>query len=102
LFLYIIKSIKIFVTKLLGKCGCDKVEVNGIVGYVTESANISWTVPTNFTCPHKYIFESIEKPNMTSPAGFMLGKHKIPYIYTLYGGKKVTCNVEVNVRYVGK
>ena len=77
-------------------------EVNGIVGYVTESANISWTVPTNFTCPHKYIFESIEKPNMTSPAGFMLGKHKIPYIYTLYGGKKVTCNVEVNVRYVGK
>ena len=39
---------------------------------------------------------------MTSPKDFILGEHKIPYIYSLYGGKKVTCNVEVNVRYVGK
>ena len=35
---------------------------------------------------------------MTSPEDFTLGEHKIPYIYSLYGGKKVTCNVEVNVR----
>jgi hypothetical protein len=68
------------------------VALHGTVKYHTESANISWTEPTNFTCPHKYIFESIEKPNMTSPEDFMLGEHKIPYIYGLYGGKKVTCN----------
>ena len=76
--------------------------MHGIVRCLANSVNISWTQPPNFTCPHKYIFESIEKPNMTSPKDFILGEHKIPYIYSLYGGKKVTCNVEVNVRYVGK
>ena len=73
--------------------------VHRIVRSRTESANISWTEPTNFTCAHKYIFESIEKPNMTSPQDFIPGEHKIPYIYSLYGGKNVTCNVEVIVRY---
>jgi hypothetical protein len=86
-------------TSLLGKCRCDKVTVNGTVWCPSESANISWIGPTNFTCPHKYIFESMENPKMTSPEYFMLGEHNIPYIYNLYGGEKVTCNVEVNVRF---
>ena len=82
---------------ILGKCRCNKVEVNSTVMYRSELSNISWTEPTNFTCPHKYILESIKEPNKTSPQDFIRGKYKIPYIYSLYGGKKATCNVEVNV-----
>ena len=82
---------------ILGKCRCNKVEVNSTVMYRSELSNISWTEPTNFTCPHKYILESIKEPNKTSPQDFIRGKYKIPYIYNLYGGKKVTCNVEVTV-----
>ena len=85
---------------IAGKCGCSKVEVNSTVRYRSELSNISWVEPANFTCPHKYIFENVKKPNKTSPQDFLRGKYKIPYIYKLYGGKKVTCNVDVKVRYI--
>ena len=75
-------------------------EVNSTVRYRSELSNISWEEPTNFTCPHKYIFESVKKPNKTSPRDFIRGRYRIPYIYNLYGGKKATCNVNVNVEYV--
>ncbi|XP_046851882.1 uncharacterized protein LOC124445218 [Xenia sp. Carnegie-2017] len=84
---------------LEGKCWCAKNVVSkGIKTIrVKRVANISWSEPENFTCPHKYIKEGEEKPNISSPQSFSIGQHEIPYKHFLYGGKTSTCYVRINV-----
>ena len=94
-------SIFIFQIKnFSGKCWCAENFVSKEPERGKRVANISWSEPENFTCPHKYIKEGEEKSNISSPQSFLIGQHKIPYKHFLYGGKTSTCYVHINV--IGK
>ncbi|XP_046851862.1 MAM and LDL-receptor class A domain-containing protein 1-like [Xenia sp. Carnegie-2017] len=82
---------------LEGKCSCAKNVVNKSLEGGKRVANIYWSEPENFTCPHKYIKEGEGKSNISSPQSFLKGQHKIPYKHFLYGGKTSTCYVHINV-----
>ncbi|XP_046854231.1 uncharacterized protein LOC124447363 [Xenia sp. Carnegie-2017] len=96
---YLLERFRMFseICPLEGKCWCAKNVVNKMPELGKRVANISWSEPENFTCPHKYIKEGEEKSNISSPQLFLIGQHKIPYKHFLYGGKNSTCYVHINV-----
>ncbi|XP_046858811.1 uncharacterized protein LOC124452272 [Xenia sp. Carnegie-2017] len=55
-----------------------------------------WKEPENFTCPHKYINEKVEKYYLIRDTNFGIIQDKIPYKYVLYGGKTHFCHVVIN------
>ena len=65
--------------------------------YRGQKAKIYWPDPNIITCQNRYFSKDVTKPWQTSPHKFGVGNYVLHYIYHLYGGHDVTCNVYVTI-----